>query len=265
MARIFARRPLHSGIRLCPYRPLEFVILGTTDAAHKMVCHFRHRHTLGQSERRWFNIEVTHRPVGRAFDLKGVPFLVRCPRVTGREGRGDRRRLLALFRSCSNSMSSGSLAIRRASFSASSSVSRLSEKAMASGGCPYTWASQQQQRQQGGLFCDELLHSGMSQHALGLEVLHPHPQLRPKPLSSALPQPLQRRLGNRYNSCRIPGDLGSWLPVRERSIDHGARPARLVSSRTHLVFPGRGSRKVGTAPRIARDARPSASAHQRAS
>jgi hypothetical protein len=54
--------------------------------------------------------------------------LVRRPRVTEREGRGDRRRLLALFRSCSNSMSSGSLAINRASFSASSSVSRLSEK-----------------------------------------------------------------------------------------------------------------------------------------
>ncbi len=43
-------------LAVCPYRPLEFVILGTTDAAHKMVCHFRHRHTLGQSERRWFNI-----------------------------------------------------------------------------------------------------------------------------------------------------------------------------------------------------------------
>jgi hypothetical protein len=76
-------------LAVCPYRPLEFVILGTTDAAHKMVCHFRHRHTLGQSERRWFNIEVTHRPGGRAFDLKECPVLGETPESD--RTRGSRR------------------------------------------------------------------------------------------------------------------------------------------------------------------------------
>jgi hypothetical protein len=123
----------------------------------------------------------------------------------------------------------------------------------------------QRVRGMAGLIRNELLHRGVSQHALSLEVPDPHPQLRSKPLSSALPQPFKGGLAIATTYRRIPGDLGSWLPVRERSIDHGARAARLVSSRTHLMFPGRGSRKVGTTPCLARDARPSASAHQHAS
>jgi hypothetical protein len=47
----------------------------------------------------------------------------------------------------------------------------------------------------GRLIHDELLYSGVSQRALALQMLYPHPQLRPKPLSRALPQPSHRRLG----------------------------------------------------------------------
>jgi hypothetical protein len=39
------------------------------------------------------------------------------------------------------------------------------------------------------LIRDELLHSGVSEHALGLQMLYPHPQLGAQPLSRALPQP----------------------------------------------------------------------------
>ena len=52
------------------YRPFEFVIPGTTDAADEMVRHIRHRQPLRQSERQWLDIEVTGWPAGRAFDLK---------------------------------------------------------------------------------------------------------------------------------------------------------------------------------------------------
>jgi hypothetical protein len=39
------------------------------------------------------------------------------------------------------------------------------------------------------LIGDEPFHGRVPQNPLGLEVLHPHPQLRPKPLSRTLPQP----------------------------------------------------------------------------
>jgi hypothetical protein len=58
------------------YRPFEFVIPGTTDAADEMVRHLRHRQPLRQSERQWLDIEVTGWPAGRAFDLK--EFAVPC-------------------------------------------------------------------------------------------------------------------------------------------------------------------------------------------
>jgi hypothetical protein len=34
-----------------------------------------------------------------------------------------------------------------------------------------------------------ITRSGVSEHALGLQMFYPHPQLRPKPLSRILPQP----------------------------------------------------------------------------
>jgi hypothetical protein len=58
------------------YRPFEFVIPGTTDAADEMVGHIWHRQPLRQSERQWLDIEVTGWPAGRAFDLE--EFAVTC-------------------------------------------------------------------------------------------------------------------------------------------------------------------------------------------
>ena len=75
-SRIFAGHPWNSRIRPGVYRPFEFVIPGTTDAADEMVRHIRHRQPLRQSERQWLDIEVTGWPAGRAFDLK--EFAVPC-------------------------------------------------------------------------------------------------------------------------------------------------------------------------------------------
>jgi hypothetical protein len=72
-SRIFAGHPWHSRIRPRVYRPFEFVIPGTTDAADEMVGHLRHRQPLRQPERQWLDIEVTGWPAGRAFDLKEFP------------------------------------------------------------------------------------------------------------------------------------------------------------------------------------------------
>jgi hypothetical protein len=54
-SRIFASHPWNSCIRPRVYRPFEFVIPGTTDAAHEMVRHIRHRQPLRQSERQWLD------------------------------------------------------------------------------------------------------------------------------------------------------------------------------------------------------------------
>jgi hypothetical protein len=75
-SRILACHPWDSRIRPCPYRPLEFVIPGTTDAADEMARHIRHRQPLRQSERLWLNVDVTGWPAGRAFDLE--EFAVPC-------------------------------------------------------------------------------------------------------------------------------------------------------------------------------------------
>jgi hypothetical protein len=58
------------------YRPFEFVIPGTTDAADEMVRHIGNRQPLRQSKRQWLDIEVTRCPAGRAFDLE--EFAVPC-------------------------------------------------------------------------------------------------------------------------------------------------------------------------------------------
>ena len=65
-----ADHPWNSRIRPRVYRPFEFVIPGTADAADEMVRHIRHRQPLRQSERQWLDIEVTGWLAGRAFDLE---------------------------------------------------------------------------------------------------------------------------------------------------------------------------------------------------
>jgi hypothetical protein len=52
------------------YKPFEFVIPGTAEAADEMVGHIRHRQPVRQSERQWLDIEVAGWPAGRAFDLE---------------------------------------------------------------------------------------------------------------------------------------------------------------------------------------------------
>src|SRR4029453_19229837 len=71
---------------------------------------------------------------------------------------------------------------------------------------------------------NELPDRRVPQHALDLEVLHPDPQLRPKPLSRALPQPSQRRLGAR-------GGRHSFPPGRSE------RQGRVQNSRAGKLKP----------------------------
>jgi hypothetical protein len=75
-----------------------------------------------------------------------------------------------------------------------------------------------------GLIRDELLHSGVPQGALGPEVPYPDPQLGPKPLSRALPQAVQRRLGNGQCCHPLP-------PSRSK------RPRRVKDSRAGKLKP----------------------------
>ena len=69
------RSPWNSGVRPRVYRPFEFVIPGTTDAADEMVRHFRHRNALRQSKRQWLDIEMAGWPGRPAFDLKEFPIV----------------------------------------------------------------------------------------------------------------------------------------------------------------------------------------------
>src|SRR5262245_46083800 len=63
---MLACHPWNSGIRPRVYRPFEFVIPGTTDAADEMVRHLRHCQPLRQSERQWLDIGVTGWPAGQS-------------------------------------------------------------------------------------------------------------------------------------------------------------------------------------------------------
>ena len=94
-SRIFAGHPWNSRIRPRVYRPFEFVIPGTTDAADEMVRHIRHRQPLRQSERQWLDIEMTGWPAGRAFDLEEFAVPGEIAESYRAIGGGDRRRLMA--------------------------------------------------------------------------------------------------------------------------------------------------------------------------
>jgi hypothetical protein len=74
------------------------------------------------------------------------------------------------------------------------------------------------------LIRNELPHRGVAQHALGLEMPHLYPQLRAQPLSRALPQSPQWRLGDRQCCHSFPPSR-SERPRRVQDSRAGKTPA----------------------------------------
>jgi hypothetical protein len=114
------------------------------------------------------------------------------------------------------------------------------------------------------LISDELLDGGVSQHALCLEMFDPHPQLRPKPLSRALPQPSHRPAWRPPGIAMVEGNgaeasrVGRHLPTGCSTGLHGkpkGRPRPLISRQTRpqrgaLLSPIREATGQGRACRV---------------
>ena len=76
------------------------------------------------------------------------------------------------------------------------------------------------------LIGDELLHARMPQHALGFQVLYPHPQLGSKPLSRSSLQSTHGRLGEHQFSHPFPPGRSERLRWVAAGLTNSSRPSR---------------------------------------
>jgi hypothetical protein len=129
------RSPLALWHRPGPYRMIGVTVVGATDAANEMVGHLRHRHfgnpsDSGSIRRCRDGLQAEH-STSRSFPSRDRRELLGDVAVTISAGSwpcsypAPARQARAVWRSAGR-------------FSLSS-VSRWSEKAIAAGGCPYTW------------------------------------------------------------------------------------------------------------------------------